>query len=1066
MASISTHGVKRRQLVHSSEGSQGPVHRPRRRKRRWLLWTTLLGLPILILAAPTIVAKTSLLDSVVALCAKEVKGELTVGSASLNWFQPVELRDIELRDLQNKTVAKIDSVTSSRTLFGLVTNLSDLGNFQIVKPEIDLTFQDKTSNVEDALAPMLQPKPQAVVQKESIGVGLKITEGVVRVADTVGGRQWQIDELDCDVTLPSDAQQALLIAVAGRVTPADPAGHFNVKLSVQPGDPGAGADPKSPAAAWLAGNGELKLAAQVMPLELLEPLLRRFAGGGEISGLADVDYSGHWGRDASGAQQGELVGQATAAKLVMAAPWLGEDRLVLSSIHVPCDVQLSGTRLDIRRCDLQTDVGQLTCTGAIDDISQLSASWFSSLWTTLPHSQGEVKGTIDMARLARLLPNTLRVRNGMQIDEGTINLDLSSGAQNGQWTCTGQLETTRLVASEAGRQITWEHPVAISFSGHDTPQGPIVERLVGDSDFLKFAGAGTPDAFSLNTNFELSRLADELGKFFDLGELRLAGQGTSAIHWQRDANGVFAATADLQATNLALARPGKPAWNDAQLTINAKASGKSDGATIQRVDAATVQVSAAEDQFSATLTAPVANVSAKTVWPVDATLQGELLRWVARIEPWVGLPAGWDIGGQANVISTVNCSADVCEIAKCQADFQSLHVWGSGLYLDEPRLRVTTAGKLNVPDSTLTVQEATLTASDVSARVTNVSLAFGGAPGAQQRVDSATLQCNLGTLYRWTQNPREEANWRMSGLVTAKLSANLADSAPAIDLDVTVDNLEATPRAGQPWREKQVHLVASGKYHEATDTVQLARCDLASEVAQLTAMGRVERWSKDRQLQLSGQTSYDLEKISLLLQPYLGAEVRATGRETHSFSLAGPLASLETPAAAAQAPVAAPGAAPIAAAPPAPASSVDFLRQLTGKADVGWQSASVYGFEVSGGKLDASLAKGVFDVAPAKVAMSGGTLTLATRVTLGPGPVELYLPNGPLIQQAVVSPSMCHQWLMYVLPAMADATEADGKFSVTLTGSQIPLGDPKKADVAGELLVHSVDIGPTPMANE
>jgi translocation and assembly module TamB len=411
------------------------------------------------------------------------------------------------------------------------------------------------------------------------------------------------------------------------------------------------------------------------------------------------------------------------------------------------------------------------------------------------------------------------------------------------------------------------------------------------------------------------------------------------------------------------------------------------------------------------------------------------------------------------MVSTVNYSATVCELAKCQADFQSLHVWGPGLYLDEPRLRVTATGKLNVPDSRFDVGDVTLTANDVSARITDASFAFSGKPGAQQRVNAATLQCNLGTLHRWTQNPRDEGSLRMSGLVSAKLSANLANSAPALDLDVTVDNLEAIPRAGQPWREKQVHLVASGKYDEPTDTVQLARCELASEAVQLAASGRVERWSKDRQLQLSGQSKYDLEKISVLLKPYLGDEVQLTGRETHSFSLSGPigaLASAETqvkPAAVATAP----GQQPM---------SFDFLKELTGKAEAGWQSANVFGFAVGTAKLNSTLANGVFDLQPTTIGVSGGRLNLAARAVLSPGPATLYLPKGPLIQQAEVTEGMCHQWLMYMAPVFADATETTGKFSVALNGSQIPLDNPRKADVDGRVTIHSVEIGPNPLVRE
>src|SRR4051812_5155137 len=108
MASTSTRAGRRRLAQRYDEDSPNSAARPRRRKRTWLLMAVVLGLPALVFVAPIVIAKTPLLGSVVALCAKEVKGDLTVGSATLNWLQPIEFYDIELRDAQNKSVARIE----------------------------------------------------------------------------------------------------------------------------------------------------------------------------------------------------------------------------------------------------------------------------------------------------------------------------------------------------------------------------------------------------------------------------------------------------------------------------------------------------------------------------------------------------------------------------------------------------------------------------------------------------------------------------------------------------------------------------------------------------------------------------------------------------------------------------------------------------------------------------------------------------------------------------------------------------------------------------------------------
>ena len=58
---------------------------------------------------------------------------------------------------------------------------------------------------------------------------------------------------------------------------------------------------------------------------------------------------------------------------------------------------------------------------------------------------------------------------------------------------------------------------------------------------------------------------------------------------------------------------------------------------------------------------------------------------------------------------------------------------------------------------------------------------------------------------------------------------------------------------------------------------------------------------------------------------------------------------------------------------------------------------------------------------------------------------------------------MCTSMLKFAAPALANVATARGTFSVILDTCHIPLGDPKKSDVAGRLVIHSVEIGSGPM---
>jgi hypothetical protein len=64
-----------------------------------------------------------------------------------------------------------------------------------------------------------------------------------------------------------------------------------------------------------------------------------------------------------------------------------------------------------------------------------------------------------------------------------------------------------------------------------------------------------------------------------------------------------------------------------------------------------------------------------------------------------------------------------------------------------------------------------------------------------------------------------------------------------------------------------------------------------------------------------------------------------------------------------------------------------------------------------------------------------------------------------------LTPELCGQGLRFVTPLLADATVAEGRFSVTLDGGRVPLSDPAGADVGGRMVMQG-QIKPGPIAAE
>ncbi len=139
---------------------------------------------------------------------------------------------------------------------------------------------------------------------------------------------------------------------------------------------------------------------------------------------------------------------------------------------------------------------------------------------------------------------------------------------------------------------------------------------------------------------------------------------------------------------------------------------------------------------------------------------------------------------------------------------------------------------------------------------------------------------------------------------------------------------------------------------------------------------------------------------------------------------------------------------------------------MTGKADFGWQTASLAGFEVAQGELQLLLGGGTLQLAPARLNVSGGTVSLAPVVRLFPAPAEVTMPAGPVAEQVRITPEMCEDWLKFALPPLFRSPKVEGAFSFGLSGCRVPLDDPHQADVAGQLTIHSLSMEPGPLIKE
>jgi hypothetical protein len=139
---------------------------------------------------------------------------------------------------------------------------------------------------------------------------------------------------------------------------------------------------------------------------------------------------------------------------------------------------------------------------------------------------------------------------------------------------------------------------------------------------------------------------------------------------------------------------------------------------------------------------------------------------------------------------------------------------------------------------------------------------------------------------------------------------------------------------------------------------------------------------------------------------------------------------------------------------------------LAGEASFGWQGAQYVGLVAGPADVRAKLANAVVQVGPLDIPLSEGRLTAAPRVMLNSADRAVLFDRGPVLQNVRISPEMCSLWMKYVAPMLADATRAEGTFSLSLEGANVPISAPLTSNAAGTLAIESAQIGPGPMLQQ
>jgi translocation and assembly module TamB len=1032
-------------------------------RRRLLVCLTLIAVAIALL--PLVVANTPLRNVILSAAVPGDGLQVTVIQASLGWFSGLSVQGVELKDAAGKLLLSAESVRIDRSPIELLLNRHDLGTIEVVRPNFHVTVRPDGSNLEDAVESLLAdlassqpedadtsgPSPEPLFAVRLVG-------GTIHLEDVAASRRWRAE----GVELQYDAGPAGGIG----------SGTFAAKVAElgAGGDGAAATVPAGQIAISLkeVGAGRRELAWQINGLAFApaEPWLRRLIVAGELSGNISGQGTATWTASAS-TFPGDLTtsGMLAIDRLDASAPALIGDRVRLARVELPWQVATQPAGLAIQDLQLRSEVGRVGVRGSLD-MAALSRS--TSLAAAVSNASAkhnlEMRGSLDLVQLAAMLPNLLRIRDDTTLTSGTLEIVGHCRPADNRQQIAASVRTTQLGATSAGRPLRWEKPVNADFQLTRQNAGFRLDAMNCYSEFLQVAANGTSQKFSASAEFDLNRLAEQLGQFVDLKQIELAGTGEASLDWNQTAEHGFTLRAEGALTQLRVALTGDIAWDEPEFEISLAAAGILQPVSRRPigVESGQLQLSAQGDELDARLSSPVQLQDPAAVWPVSIAATGRIARWLTRARPWIATGV-WQIDGQSELAANIRIARERIEVIDAKFTASDLHATSSTWNITEPRLELSGNGRWDMSTGEMAADAAQLVTSTVSLAAKNVDYHPPQASDAgklAQLTGVAAIRADLARIAAWRAMPAHPPQHRPQGELTGNLRFAKQNGRIVGELTATGSNLSllkaspGAPAAGNNsiWQEPRITLRALAAYEPTSDLLDVNQLDCQSTTLQLLASGRVENISAAANANVSGTLNYDLAQLTPLLEPYLGGGVQLVGRQQARFALAGQLTSAQD--------------SMFRSVSLAPQSANHWSRRVRAQLELPWSGASLYGLPVGAGRIAATLGDGAVRIEPLSLAVGEGRLSATPSVRLDPQPAEFSLPAGPLLTNVRISPEVSEAMLKYVAPVLTGATQSEGLFSMQLDGARLPLGEMRRIDSAGKLTVHAVRVVPGPMARD
>jgi hypothetical protein len=500
-------------------------------------------------------------------------------SLKLHWWAPVECIGLQIDNTrpwskQAPPLLTAQQIRTQQPLWEVAWNLGRNIDLTVMEPELNLINSKTGSNVADAIEDLSgdgKSGDATFPYRVTVCNGrVNLATASPRQADTDSEDAWVIERLvsgiQCDVSTLGSSNMlpdVSFVAMPGRglqdpataldsptsrettVHPRIAARLDDLAADFQPLElqtPEHNTDPSDlPSLEIKLGpvgddaQRAMRFVARGLELDVLEPLIAQMVPGVRCRGLLSL--------------QGEalMLGQSMADGLAVQAAaraadfewrmpsWQLNERLQLSTAAVDCAIAVAKDGIIVEQLSCSCPFATVAGNGEIRlPTGQLLQSILKSAQDTdvdrasaiseaesAAAGQVNINGQLDLVAISRMLPQTLNLREGLQLTEGSVkfavrtqaNTSSGEGLQGLDWLAVA--ESSPIVARHGGRTIRWDAPVRLQCSGPLRLPAAELRSAKLSGDFGQIQARPLAEALEVHGRFDADRLWNHLGQFID-----------------------------------------------------------------------------------------------------------------------------------------------------------------------------------------------------------------------------------------------------------------------------------------------------------------------------------------------------------------------------------------------------------------------------------------------------------------------------------------------------------------------------------------------------------------------